>query len=92
MWHEGTSVPNGLEKIHDVIVETNPDVVRWLKTRLEQLRLEGRGGETSHIQTGGTQQQTPLVGRGENKDKKKSQLVMMKNLLVGLPHAVRIVC
>ena len=63
-----------------------------LETLLEQLRLQGRGGEGRHFTTGGTQQQTPLVGRGENKDKKKSQLVMMKNLLVGLPHAVRIVC
>lgn len=27
VWQEGTSVPNGLIKIRDVIAETNPDIV-----------------------------------------------------------------
>jgi hypothetical protein len=31
VWHEGTSVPNGLKKIRDVIVETNPDVVCFVE-------------------------------------------------------------
>jgi exonuclease III len=33
VWHEGTSVPNGLEKIRDVILETNPDVVCFVEVR-----------------------------------------------------------
>lgn len=33
VWQEGTSVPNGLEKIRDVILETNPDVVCFVEVR-----------------------------------------------------------
>lgn len=33
VWQEGTSVPNGLEKIHDIIVETSPDVVCFIEVR-----------------------------------------------------------
>ncbi len=33
VWQEGTSVPNGLEKIRDVIVETDPDVVCFVEVR-----------------------------------------------------------
>ncbi len=33
VWQEGTSVPNGLKKIRDVIVETNPDVVCFVEVR-----------------------------------------------------------
>lgn len=33
IWQEGTSVPNGLQKISDVIIETNPDVVCFTEVR-----------------------------------------------------------
>lgn len=33
VWQEGTSVTNGLKKIHDVIIETNPDVVCFVEVR-----------------------------------------------------------
>ena len=33
VWQEGTSVPDGLKKIHDVIVETNPDIVCFVEVR-----------------------------------------------------------
>ena len=33
VWQEGTSVPNGLDKIRDVIIHTNPDVVCFVEVR-----------------------------------------------------------
>lgn len=33
VWQEGTSVSNGLQKIRDVILETNPDVVCFVEVR-----------------------------------------------------------
>jgi len=33
IWQEGTSVPNGLQKICDIIIETNPDVVCFTEVR-----------------------------------------------------------
>ncbi len=33
VWQEGTSVPNGLNKIRDIILETNPDVVCFVEVR-----------------------------------------------------------
>ena len=33
VWQEGTSVPNGLEKIRNVIKETNPDIVCFVEVR-----------------------------------------------------------
>ena len=33
VWQEGISVPNGLKKIHDVVVETNPDIVCFVEVR-----------------------------------------------------------
>ncbi|WP_027136657.1 endonuclease/exonuclease/phosphatase family protein [Gaetbulibacter saemankumensis] len=33
VWQEGTSVPNGLKKIHDVIVKTNADIVCFVEVR-----------------------------------------------------------
>jgi len=33
VWQEGTSVPNGLQKIHDVIIETNPDIICFVEVR-----------------------------------------------------------
>lgn len=33
VWQEGTSVPNGLDKIRDVIIITNPDVVCFVEVR-----------------------------------------------------------
>ena len=33
VWQEGTSVPNGLEKIRDVIIKTNPDIVCFVEVR-----------------------------------------------------------
>ncbi|WP_189663048.1 endonuclease/exonuclease/phosphatase family protein [Polaribacter sp. IC073] len=33
VWQEGTSVPNGLEKISAVIIETNPDIVCFVEVR-----------------------------------------------------------
>jgi endonuclease/exonuclease/phosphatase family metal-dependent hydrolase len=33
VWQEGTSVPNGLTKIRDVIVKTNPDIIGFTEVR-----------------------------------------------------------
>lgn len=33
VWQEGTSVPNGLEKIHDVVIAIDPDVVCFVEVR-----------------------------------------------------------
>ena len=33
VWQEGTSTPNGLEKIRDVIIEVNPDIVGFIEVR-----------------------------------------------------------
>jgi len=33
VWQEGTSVPNGLNKIRDVIIEVNPDIVGFIEVR-----------------------------------------------------------
>ena len=33
VWQEGTSVPNGLNKICDILLETNPDVVCFVEVR-----------------------------------------------------------
>lgn len=33
VWQEGTSVPNGFNQIHDVIIETNPDIVCFVEVR-----------------------------------------------------------
>jgi exonuclease III len=33
VWQEGTTVPDGLTKIHDIIVDTNPDVVCFVEVR-----------------------------------------------------------
>ncbi len=33
VWQEGTSVPNGLKKIRDVIIETIPDIVCFVEVR-----------------------------------------------------------
>jgi len=33
VWQEGTSVPNGLNKIRDVIVKANPDVIGFVEVR-----------------------------------------------------------
>lgn len=33
IWQEGASVPNGLEKIRDIIVKTNPDLVGFTEVR-----------------------------------------------------------
>ncbi|MEC3907049.1 endonuclease/exonuclease/phosphatase family protein [Tamlana sp. 2201CG12-4] len=33
VWQEGTSVPNGLNKIRDVILKTNPDIVCFVEVR-----------------------------------------------------------
>lgn len=33
VWQEGTSVPNGLTKIRDVIIKTNPDIIGFTEVR-----------------------------------------------------------
>ena len=33
VWQEGTSVPNGLSKIKDVIIEVNPDIIGFTEVR-----------------------------------------------------------
>ena len=33
VWQEGTSVPNGLEKVHNIIIATDPDVVCFVEVR-----------------------------------------------------------
>lgn len=53
VWQEGTSVPNGLTKIRDVILNTNPDIIGFVEVRnynkedwttkiIEQLSSSGR--------------------------------------------------
>ncbi len=33
VWQEGTSVPNGLTKIRDIILKTNPDIIGFTEVR-----------------------------------------------------------